>query len=173
MEEQSNCEVSINSFANLNVSRRDLVKLRDRISYLDDRLRGIQKDEAVRQIELSEMVTEIDRLKALFYSIFGEQIKGVIGAEEVSAELSKERVMACPTPGQITLGMSEPTREQMLSIMDVIKRISEETGEPAPKEVVQARAAAIGITRNSFEEILARLRRAAALVESEGTLRLI
>jgi hypothetical protein len=36
-----------------------------------------------------------------------------------------------------------------------------------------SRAKDIGITRESFEEILARLRRAGALIESEGTIKLI
>jgi hypothetical protein len=43
-EESSKCEININSIASLKVSRRDLVKFRDRISYLDANLKGLEKD---------------------------------------------------------------------------------------------------------------------------------
>ena len=173
MEEQSKCETSINSNAILNVSRRDLVKLFDRISYLSEGLHSIEKDPATLQAKLPELAMEIDRLSNLFDTIFGEHIKTVVGSEQVRAELSEERWLACPTPGQVRLGMSEPTKEQMLSIMDAIKQISREIQGPAPKETVWARVREIGITRESFEEILMRLRRSGALIESEGTLKLV
>jgi len=173
MEEQSKCEVSINSIAILNISRRDLVKLFDRISYLKEGIHGIEKSPATLQAKLPEMVMEIDRLSSLFDTLFGEQIKGVVGAEQVRAELSEERRIVCPTPGQIRLGMSEPTKEQLLSIMDAIKQISREVQGPAPMEAVWARVREDGITKESFEEILIWLRRSSGLIESEGTLRLI
>ncbi|MGA9099720.1 MAG: hypothetical protein WB392_12410 [Methanotrichaceae archaeon] len=173
MEEQSKCEISINSNASLDVSRRDLVKLFDRISYLKDGLHSIEKDQATLQAKLPEMTREIDRLNILFEALFGEQIRGIVGAELVRAELTEERRLVCPTPGQIRLGMSEPTKEQMFSIMDAIKQISREIQGPAPKEAVWARVQEIGITKESFEEILMRLRRSGALIEVEGTLKLV
>ncbi len=173
MEEQSRCEVSINSKALLEVSRRDLVRLFDRISYLKDGLQSIEKDQAGLQAKLPEMLMEIDRLGILFNNIFGEEIKGVVGAEQVSAEQMEERRLACPTPSQIRLAMSEPKREQMLSVMDTIRQVSMEVQGPAPKEAVWARAREDDITEDSFEEILAYLRRSGALIESEGNLKLI
>ncbi len=173
MEVQSKCETSINGNVSLSVSRRDLVKLFDRISYLSESLHGIEKDPATLQARLPEMAMEIDRLSKLFDTLFGDQIRRVVGADQVRAELAEERRLVCPTPGQVRLGMSEPTREQMLSIMDAIKQVSVETRKPASKEAVWARAAEIGITKDSFEEILMRLRRSGALIESEGALKLI
>ncbi len=173
MEEQSKCETSINSNATLNISRRDLVKLFDRISYLGDGLHSIENDPATLAARLPEMTMEIDRLRNLFDALFGEQIKGVVGAEQVRAELSEERRLVCPTPGQVRLAMSEPTRVQMRSIMDAIRQISREIQGSAPKEEVWARVRENDITRESFEEILIWLRRSGALIESEGTLKLI
>lgn len=172
MEEQSKCEISINSVASLNLSRRDLVRMLDRISYLDDSLKSLQKDQADLQTRISEMEAEASRLRVLFDTLFGEQLKGVVGAEQVRAELSEERRCACPTPGQITL-MTEPDREQMLSIIDAIRRVSEERQGPAPKDEVSARAREIGIKRDGFEDILERLKRSGALIEYEGRLKLI
>lgn len=107
MAEQSKCEISINSNVSLNVSRRDLVKLFDRISYLKDSLSGIEKDPTTLQSKLPELAIEIDRLSNLFDALFGEHIKGVVGADLVRAQLSEERRLVCPTPGQVRLGMSE------------------------------------------------------------------
>jgi regulator of replication initiation timing len=174
MEERMECESGINSIASLNLSRRDLVKMLDRISYLDDGLKSLQKDGTDMRRRLSEMIKEADSLRVLFDNLFGEQLKGVVGVEQYREELSRERgAPACPTPGQITLGMTEPTREQMLSIIDAIRRVSEECRGSAPKDIVRARAESIGISRNDFEEILMRLVRAGALIESEGRIKLI
>jgi hypothetical protein len=174
MEERMECESGINSIASLNLSRRDLVKMLDRICYLDDGLKSLQKEETDVQRRLSEMVTESNSLRNLFNDLFGEQLRGVVGLEQYREELSRERgAPACPTPGQITLGMTEPTREQMLSIMDAIRRVSEEFGGSAPGDIVRARAESIGISMDDFEEILMRLVRAGALIESEGRIKLI
>jgi DNA replicative helicase MCM subunit Mcm2 (Cdc46/Mcm family) len=172
-EEPSKCEININSIASLKVSRRDLVKLRDRISYLDANLNGLERDHSEMQNSLSEMTREVERLKQLFLSLFGEEIRGVVGAEEVQAELIRERSKVARTPEQITLGISEVTREHIQSVLDAIKREKEESQGNASREAVLARAKAIGIKEEDFEDILHRLRRAGALVESEGTLRLI
>lgn len=172
-EEKSVCEISINSAASLNVPRRELVKLQDRIDYLDSSLKHLQKFQADLQKSISEATEEVERLRLLFSSLFGEQISGLTGTEEVLAELSIERKQAAKTPEQITLAMSEVTREQALSILDAIKKVKEESQGLAPKEEVLARAKAIGIEEEEFEDILRRLRRAGALMESEGTLRLL
>jgi DNA replicative helicase MCM subunit Mcm2 (Cdc46/Mcm family) len=97
----------------------------------------------------------------------------VAGVEDVQAELFLERSEAARTPEQITLGMSEVTREQIQSVLDAIKRMKEESQGHVSKEAVLARVKAIGIEEEDFQDILQRLKRAGALVESEGTLRLI
>jgi len=172
-EEPSRCEININSIASLKVSRRDLVKLRDRIAYLDANLKSLEREHSEEQKSLSEMTEEVQRLKQLFSSLFGQEISGVLGAEEVEAELSWERSQTVKTPEQITLGIGEVGREQIQSVLDAIKREREESGGRAFREAVLARTKAIGITEEDFEEILRRLRRAGALVESEGGLRLV
>lgn len=172
-EEKSGCEISINSTASLSVSRRDLVKLGDRIDYLESSLKHLQEEEGHLQKSISEAADEVERLRLLYSSLFGEQVRGLLGTEEVQAELSIERKQAMRTPEQITLAMSEVTREQALSILDAIKKVREESQGLAPKAEVLARANAIGIGEEEFEDILRRLRRAGALVESEGTLRLL
>jgi regulator of replication initiation timing len=176
MEEHMECEAGINSIASLDISRRDLVKMLDRISYLDDGLKSLQKDQRDMRRRLSEMVKEADSLRVLFDDLFGEQLKGIVGLEQYKEELYRERERStpvCPTPGQITLGMTEPTREQLLSIIDAIRRVSEEYQGSAPKEIVRARAESIGISRDHFEKILMRLQQASALIESEGKIKLI
>ncbi len=172
-EEKSGCEISINSTASLNVSRRDLVKLGDRIDYLESSLKHLQKAQADLQKSISEATDEVKGLRQLYSSLFGEQVRGLLGTEEVQAELSLERRQAARTPEQITLAMSEVTREQALSILDAIKKVKEESQGTVPKAEVLARARSIGIGEEEFEDILRRLRRAGALVESEGTLRLL
>ena len=166
------CEISINSIASLDISRRELVRFRDRINYLEANLLSLEEEERALQKRITELMKEIERLRSLFDASFGEHIRGVLDAEEVDAELKQERLRA-EIPAQITLGISEITREQILSVMDVIRRISEESQGPAPMTHVKARVKEIGISGDDFEEILGRLRRAGALVESNGTLRLI
>lgn len=171
-EEPTICETSINSIARPEVSRRDLVKLRDRIDYLDSSLRAMEEEQVALQKRLAEISRDAAALKSIFETLFGDQIRG-IDEVHAKAELSEEHLRMVHIPGQITLGISEVTREQVLSIMDAIKRVSEESGGPASKEAVLSRAKEIGITREVFEEILARLRRAGALIESEGTIKLV
>jgi hypothetical protein len=65
------------------------------------------------------------------------------------------------------------TKAQMLSIMDAIRIVSEEVHGPAPKEMVMEMAEESGIDREKFGEILGWLRKAEALVESGGLLRLV
>jgi len=166
------CEISINSIASLDISRRELVRFRDRINYLEANVLSLEGEERALQKRITELMKEIERLRSLFDASFGEAIRGVLDAEQVEAELEQERLRA-EVPAQITLGISEITREQILSVMDVIKRISEESHGPASVEHVKARVKEIGISGEDFEEILGRLRRAGALLESNGTLRLI
>lgn len=177
-EEPNVCETGINSIARLEVSRRDLVKLRDLIDYLDASIRILEVGQSDMEERLVEIVKESARLKSLFNALFGDEISGIEWAIVREGTL-KERPGTVhapthvPTPEQITLGISEITREQMLSVMDAIKKVSEESGGHAPKDIVLSRAEEIGITRKEFGEILARLRRAGALVETEGTLKLV
>lgn len=185
-EEPIKCETSINSIARLDVSRRDLIKLRDRINFLDSSIRALDEEQAALQKRLAEVSRDAAMLKSQFEILFEDEIRGtdeaLAKAKPVEpkpiepagpAEPSEEHPLMMHTPEQITLGISEVTREQILSIMDAIKKVSEESGGPASKEAVLSRAESIGIKRREFEEILARLRRAGALTESEGTIKLI
>lgn len=171
-EETTIYETSVNSIARLEISKRDLIKLRDRINSLDSSLRAMEEEQAAQQRRLAEVSRSTAALKSIFETLFGDQIRGIEEAH-TKAEPSEVCPRAVHIPGQITLGISEVTREQVLSVMDAIKRVSEESEGPASKEDVLSRAKEIGITREVFEEILARLRRAGALIESEGTIKLV
>lgn len=184
-EEPSICETSINSIARLDVSRRDLIKLRDRINFLDSSIRALDEEQAALQKRLAEISRDAAMLKSQFETLFEDEIRSIdealVKAKPVEPKPVESAGPAKPseehplmhTPEQITLGISEVTREQVLSIMDAIKKVSEESGGPASKEAVLSRAEEIGIKRGEFEEILTRLRRAGALIESEGTIKLI
>ncbi|MDM7911718.1 MAG: hypothetical protein QUS09_01325 [Methanotrichaceae archaeon] len=171
-EEPTIYEARINSTASLEVSKQDLVKLRDRIDSLDSSLKAMEEEQAAQQKRLAEISRSAAALKSIFETLFGDQIRGIEEAH-ARAEPSGECPRTVHIPGQITLGISEVTREQVLSVMDAIKRVSEESEGPASKEDVLSRAKEIGITREVFEDILAMLRRAGALIESEGTIKLV
>lgn len=190
VEEPSICETRINSIARLDVSRRDLIKLRDRINFLDSSIRALDEEQTALQKRLTEVSRDAAMLKSQFETLFEDEIRGIDEAlakakpaEPKPVELkpiepagpaeTSEEHPPMHTPEQITLAISEVMREQILSIMDAIKKVSEESGGPASKEAVLSRAEEIGIKRGEFEEILARLRRAGALIESEGTVKLI
>jgi hypothetical protein len=170
-EEPTKCNMGINSIASLELPRREIVKFRDLIDYLESSMSALERDQADLLKRMSEAAHEAERLETLFESLFGEYIRGVAMAE-VAAESPEERLRIERVP-QITLGISEVTREHIQSVMDTIKRVSDEYQGPASREAVEARAAAIGISGDDFDDILARLRRAGALIESGGSLKLI
>lgn len=166
--------VSINSIASLNVCRRDLVRLRDRINYLDSSLRDLETNQIAAQKTISMAMRDVDRLKSLFGSLFEKDIQAIKDEAQVRSELTQEEALLDKLESeQITLGISEMTRVQIVSVMDAIRMISEEIQGPAPNEMVMERADNIGIDRKKFGEILGWLRKSGALVESGGLLRLV
>jgi chromosome segregation ATPase len=168
------CDVSVNSIACLNVSRRCLVRLRDRIEKLDSSLKDLESSQRDVQEAVSEAVKDVVRLKSLFESLFERDISAIKDEGSVRSELSREEALLDKIESdQITLGISEMTRVQIMSVMDAIRIVSEEVHGPAPKEIVMGRAKKIGIDREKFDEILRWLRKAEALVESGGLLRLV
>ena len=168
------CALSINSIACLNVSRRDLIRLRDRIDNLDSSLKNLESSQIEAQKTILRAVKDVRRLKSLFRSLFEGDILAIRDEELVRSEMSREEALLDKIESeQITLGISEMTKAQMLSIMDAIRIVSEEVHGPAPKEIVMERAEEIGVDREKFGEILVWLRKAEALVESEGLLRLV
>jgi hypothetical protein len=121
-EEPTIYETSMNSTARLDVSRRDLITLRDRIDSLDSSLIAMEEAQAAQQRRLAEVSRSAAALKSIFETLFGDQIRGIEEAY-AKAEPFEECPRAVHTPGQITLGISEVTREQVLSVMDAIKRV--------------------------------------------------
>jgi septal ring factor EnvC (AmiA/AmiB activator) len=75
VEEPTICEASINSIARPEVSRRDLVKLRDRIDSLDSSLRAMEEEQAAQQKRLAEVSRSAAALKSIFETLFGDQIR--------------------------------------------------------------------------------------------------
>jgi hypothetical protein len=168
------CDVSINSIACLNVSRRCLVRLRDRIDKLDNSLKDLESSQRGVQEAVSGAVKDVVRLKSLFESLFERDISAIRDEGSIRSEMSREETLLDKIESeQITLAISEMTRVQIMSIMDAIRIVSEEVRGPAPKEMVMERAREIGIDREKFDEILSWLRKAEALVESGGLLRLV
>ena len=168
------CAISINSIACLNVCRRDLFRLRDRIDRLDSSLMDLESSQIEVQKTISRAVKDVKRLKSHFKSLFEGDISAIRDEELVRSELSSEEALLDKIESeQITLGISEMTKAQVLSIMDAIRIVSEEVHGPAPKETVMEMAEEIGVSKEKFGEILGWLRKAEALVESEGLLRLV
>jgi hypothetical protein len=174
IENSDRCAVSINSIACLNVSRRDLVRLRDRIDRLDSSLKDLESSQIEVQKTVSRAIKDVGRLKSLFESLFEGDISAIRDEGLVRSEISREEALLDKIGSeQITLGISEMTRVQIVSIMDTIRIVSEEVHGPAPKEMVMERVEEIGGGKEKFGEILGWLRKAEALVESEGLLRLV
>jgi hypothetical protein len=165
-EEPSRDDESFSSPARLEVSRRDLVRLGDRLDNLQASIKTLEKDQMLLQKRISELMTRAEEAKEMYAALFAEHLRAVVmKAEPVPATVR--------SPEQITLGISEVTRERILSVLDAIRRVSEESQGPAPKDIVEARAGAIGIGEEDLAEALGWLRRAGALRESEGKLELI
>ncbi|MCJ7444030.1 MAG: hypothetical protein MUO26_05800 [Methanotrichaceae archaeon] len=171
--EDTGFETSINSLVCIEISKRDLIRLKDRINYLNAGMLNLESEQRALQKRFFELIREIEVLKAFFDASFGEHIKSLLDAEETKTEQKDETYRAQRAPNRITLGINEITREKILTIMDVIKRISDESQGSASKELVQSRVEEIGISGEDFEDVLSRLRRAGALRESDGKLQLI
>ena len=58
------CAISINSIACLNVCRRDLFRLRDRIDRLDSSLMNLESSQIEVQKTISRAVKDVKRLKS-------------------------------------------------------------------------------------------------------------
>jgi len=165
-EEPNRRDESISSPARLEVSRRDLVRLGDRLDNLQASIKILEKDQMLLQKRISELRARAEEAKEMYVALFAERRRAVeMKAEPVPATVR--------SPEQITLGISEVTRERILSVMDAIRRVSEESQGSAPKDLVRARAGAIGISEEDLAEALGWLRRAGALREAEGKLELI
>ena len=169
-ENGNRCAENINSIASTNVSRRDLVRMRDLISFLDSNLRDLAESQPSLHDETSGMIRDTERLNSLFKALFGEQIENlsILGRMDVSDE---ETLVEGATPDQITLALSEPVQEQVRSIMDIIRHLSEKG--PATRETVTIRAREIGIDDERLEDILRWLERSGAISGSGGTIRLM
>jgi hypothetical protein len=165
-EEMNRYDESTSSPARLEVSREDLARLGDRLDNLKASIMILEKDQMLLQKRISELRTLAEAAKEMYTVLFAEHLRAaVVKAEPVPATVR--------SPEQITLGISEVTRERILSVLDAIRRVSEESQGLAPKDIVEARADAIGIAKEDLAEVLGWLRRAGALREHEGKLELI
>jgi hypothetical protein len=166
-EERNRIDQSYGSLARLEVSRRELSRLSDRLDSLQESIMSLERDQMLLQERISELKGLIEAAKEMYTALFAAQLREG-GTEPLPApEHTVVRV-----PEQITLGITEVTRERILSVLDAIRRVSEEGG-PIPKHIVESRAEAIGISKEDLAEVLGWLRRAGALRESEGKLELI
>ena len=96
-------------------------------------------------------------------------ILGVGGLNEVQ----EKRLLEALSSDVITLGPDLPTREQIRTILDIMRHVSDENQGYVPKEVVINKAKELKITGARLEDILRRLTIAGALTEPEkGVFRL-
>jgi hypothetical protein len=167
-EEQSRSEESISSPVRPEVSREDLSRLGDRLDSLQESIMTLEKDQLILQKRISELMALVYAAKELYNALFAEHLRGAGMRAEPSPAHRTVR-----SQEQITLGISEVTRERILSVLDAIRRVSEERQGPAPKDIVEARAKAIGISEGDLAEALGWLRRAGALREAGGKLELV
>jgi hypothetical protein len=165
-DEPNRYDESTSRLARLEVSREDLARLGDRLDSLQMSIAILEKDQMLLQRRISELRTLAEAAKEMYTLLFAEHLRAAV----VKAEPALPTVRS---PEQITLGISEVTRERIMSVLDAIRRVSEESQGPASKDSVEARADAIGITKEDLAEVLWWLRRAGALREHEGKLELI
>jgi hypothetical protein len=164
-EEENPLDESTSSPARLEVSREDLARLRDRLDNLQTSIMILEKDQMLLQRRISELRALAEAAREMYTVLFKEHLLAARKAEPVPAMVR--------SPEQITLGISEVTRERILSVLDAIRRVSEESQGPALRDIVEARTNAIGISKEDLAEALGWLRRAGALREHEGKLELI
>ena len=122
------------------------------MSYLQNGLKGMGTDTSDIQKRIYKLSRDADRLGTLFDSLFGDQISSVIGGGTTisSPRLSaEEKLLDAMDSELITLGPDRPTWKQMLSTIDIIRRVEEEFGGIAPREEVLAQTAEIHISQIS------------------------
>jgi chromosome segregation ATPase len=169
MDKKPNIRDESSSPGRLEVHRQELTRLGDRLDDLQESIMILEKEQMLLQKRISELRAMAEAAKEMYAALFAEQPQG---REEIKAEPAQPHTTVRSTE-QITLGISEVTRERILSVLDAIRRVSEESQGPAPKDLVRARAGASGIGEEDLDEALGWLRRAGALRESEGRLELI
>ena len=170
------CADNINSLADIRISRRDLVRLHDHLNYIQNGLKEMETDTSDIQKRIYKLSKDADRLGTLFNSLFGDQISSVIGGVttiSLPCLSAEEKLLDAMDSKLITLGPDMPTWKQMLSTIDIIRRVEEEFGGIAPREEVLAQTAEIHISPDKFDHILNKLKKSGALAESEDAVRLI
>jgi exonuclease VII small subunit len=167
-EERNRRDESYGSVARLEVSTTDLSGLGDRLDSLQESIMMLERDQMHLQERISELRGLIEAAKEMYTILFAAQLRSGGTEPQPAPEHTIVRV-----PEQITLGITEVTRERILSVLDAIRRVSEESQGPAPTHIVESRAEAIGISKEDLAEVLGWLRRAGALRESKEWLELI
>ncbi|GEM_PF-2322747 len=174
--QDNRCAGNINSLADIRISRRDLVRLHDHLSYLQNGLKEMGTDISDIQKRIYKLSRDADRLGTLFDSLFGDQISSVIGGGTIISSpclSAEEKLLDAMDSELITLGPDRQTWKQMLSTIDIIRRVEEEFGGIAPREEVLAQTAEIHISSDKLDQILNTLKKSGALAESEDAVRLI
>jgi hypothetical protein len=156
----------------INISRIDLERLQLEMVHLQKKLNDLEAKQTQIPPEVAEIVDALKGLSDRFNSLIGERVRFVIGAVDVNSG-QEEKIIEALHTDQVTLTVDEPTRGQILSVIDIIKRLSIENRGRAPKEDVIARAFEMKIGGRKLEEILSRLRRAEALAIEGDDLRLL
>ena len=156
----------------VNMSARDLARLREQMASME---RGLQDLEA-RQVSLikdiSILIAGFDRISVQFESMVTAHNQVVLGVGGLN-EVQEKRLLEALSSDVITLGPDVPTREQIRTILGIMRQVSDENQGYVPKEVVINKAKELKISGARLEDILHRLTRAGALTEPEkGVFRL-
>jgi hypothetical protein len=150
----------------------DLESLRSSMGDLDRRIRDLEARQTELPDEVSDIVSLVKNFAEQFDLVLGKKARFILSGIGLS-QSQEEKALEALHSDQITLAVDRPTREQLLSVMDIIKRVSQENDGRAPKEEVLARTEEIKVPSRALEEILARLRRSGALEMEGDHLRLI
>lgn len=150
----------------VNMSARDLARLREQMANMERGLQDLESRQVALLKEISSMIANFDRISVQFESVMAAHSQAVLGVGGLN-EVQEKRLLEALSSDLITLGPDVPTREQIRTILEIMRQVSDENQGYVPKEVVITKAKELKITGARLEDILHRLTRAGALTEPE------
>jgi hypothetical protein len=150
----------------VNMSSRDLARLREQMGSIEKSLQDLEGRQVALLKDISGLISGFDRLSVQFESMISARNEAVLGVGGLN-EVQEKRLFEALTSDVITLGPDLPTREQIRTILEMMRQISDENDGYVPKEAIITRARDMKITTAKLEDILHRLTRAGALTEAK------
>jgi len=157
----------------VNMSAGDLARIRDQMANMERGLQDLESRQVALLKEISSLIAGFDRISAQFESMIAAHSQAAAGVGGLN-KVQEKRLLEALSSDLITLGPDEPTKEQIRTILEIMRQVSDENQGYVPREVVINRAKDLKITGAKLEDILHRLTRAGALTETEkGVFRLL